>query len=254
MSPQHFLHYKYMGKIFDTLAWHGTRPKFYACPRYLQVWRRSDQNRRRHRVHNIFSSAQEQVTPKSMDGHGRNSNTSEILCLSCLPASLTNIWSNVKAIAWRHGFSHYKPIGAFCCHGNHSFNESAPKHKSSLSLHPTDATYKICSRLANWSWRFHNKTIKNLICHQGHVPPKVTDLIWPTLKRAVWSVQHSNSSCQFLLYASLKKIGSKLKALAWRHRFPHYNRCSLLPWKPELWSNLSQMLMQPFPPPQWCYT
>ena len=32
-----------------------------------------------YRVHNIFfSGAQGQVTPKSMDGYGRNSNSSEI--------------------------------------------------------------------------------------------------------------------------------------------------------------------------------
>ena len=41
--------------------------------------------------------AQGHVTPKSVIRCGRNSNSSEILCLSWLPASLTKIRSKVKA-------------------------------------------------------------------------------------------------------------------------------------------------------------
>ena len=62
------------------------------------------------------------VAPKSVIRYGRNSNSFEMLCLSWLPASLTKIRSKVKATVWRHGFSHYKSTGAFCCHGNHSFD------------------------------------------------------------------------------------------------------------------------------------
>ena len=51
------------------------------------------------RIHNIFSDAQGQVTPKSMDGYGQNSNSSEILCMSWLPASVMKIRSKVKEIA-----------------------------------------------------------------------------------------------------------------------------------------------------------
>ena len=54
----------------------------------MQVWRRSDQNWRHYRVHNIFSSTQGQVILKSMDGCGWNSTLSEILWLSWLSASL----------------------------------------------------------------------------------------------------------------------------------------------------------------------
>ena len=51
-------------------------------------------------------------------------------------------------------------------------------------------------------------------------------------------------------------MGSKTTEKRWRHRFPHYKLIGgfLLPWKPEFSSNLSQNVMQPFPPPQWCYT
>ena len=50
--------------------------------------------------------------------------------------------------------------------------KSAPKPKISLFPNPTDDTYKIWSRLANWSWRFHNKSIEKLIRPDGRVTPK----------------------------------------------------------------------------------
>ena len=70
----------------------------------------------------FFSGAQRQVTPKPTGGYGQNSNSSQILCLSWLHASLKKIRSKQKALAWRHHFPHYMSMGAFCCHGNHSFD------------------------------------------------------------------------------------------------------------------------------------
>ena len=37
---------------------------------------------------------------------------------------------------WRHRFTHYKPMGAFCCYGNHSFDPICPKTLCSLSPTP----------------------------------------------------------------------------------------------------------------------
>ena len=34
---------------------------------------------------------------------------------------------------WRHRFPHYKSMGAFCCHGNQSFDPICPKTLCSLS-------------------------------------------------------------------------------------------------------------------------
>ena len=55
------------------------------------------------------------------------------------------------------------------------------------------------------------------------------------------------------LPASMKKIRSKMKALACSQHFPHYNLKGYgsypLPWKPEFQSDLAQNLMQPFPHP-----
>ena len=52
--------------------------------------------------------------------------------------------------------------------------KSAPKPKSS-----PDDTNKIWSRLANWSWRFHNKSIENLIRPSRARNSEVTDPIRP---------------------------------------------------------------------------
>ena len=66
--------------------------------------------------------AQGQLTPKSVVRSGQNSNSSEILCMSSLPASMKRIGSKTIEKRWRHRFPHYKWIGAFCCHGNQSFD------------------------------------------------------------------------------------------------------------------------------------
>ena len=42
---------------------------------------------------------------------------------------------------WRHCFSHYKSMGAFCCHGNQSFDPICPKILCSLS--PTQVMLHI---------------------------------------------------------------------------------------------------------------
>ena len=87
-------------------------------------------------------------------------------------------------------------------------NSASPR-----TLHPTDDTYQIWSRLANWSWRFHNKSIENLIRPQGRV----------TLEWQIRSGLNLNSSkilCLSWLPASLTKIQSKMNELAWRHHFP----------------------------------
>ena len=118
-----------------------------------------------------FLDAQGHPTPKAVVRSGWNLNSFKILCLSSLPASLTKIRSKLKALAWRHRFPHYKSMGAFCCL-NHSFDGICSKTLKQPFPHPTDDTYKISSRLDNWSWRFHNKSIENLICPPGRVTPK----------------------------------------------------------------------------------
>ena len=57
----------------------------------------------------------------------QNSNSSEILCMSSLPASIKRIGSKTTEKRWRHHFPHYKSMGAFCCNGNQSFDPICPK-------------------------------------------------------------------------------------------------------------------------------
>ena len=65
----------------------------------------------------------------------------------------------------------------------------------------------------------HFKFMGNFFEAQGHLTPK----------GEVRSGRNSNSEilCLSSLPASLTKIGSKLKALAWRHRFPIISKWEL---------------------------
>ena len=83
-----------------------------------------------------FLDAQGQLTPQSVVRSGRNSNSCKILCMSSLPASIKRIGSKTTEERWRHRFPHYKSMGAFCCHGNHSFDPICPKTLSCLSPTP----------------------------------------------------------------------------------------------------------------------
>ena len=67
---------------------------------------------------------------------GRNSNSSEILCISSLHASIKRIGPKTTEKSWRHHFPSYKSMGAFCCHGYQSFDPICPKTLCSLSLTP----------------------------------------------------------------------------------------------------------------------
>ena len=68
----------------------------------------------------IFPDAQGQLTPQSMVRSGRISNSSEMLWMFSLPASMKKILSKMKALEWSQHFPHYKPMGAIRCHGHQS--------------------------------------------------------------------------------------------------------------------------------------
>ena len=123
--------------------------RFYGCPGYLQVWRRFDQ-----KWMLKFFIPQGWVTQKWIVWSGPKSNSSEILWLSLLPASLMKIQSKMKLLSSRQLFSHYKSMGDFRCRWNQSFDPICPKKLMLPFPHPNDATYKIWSRLANWPQRY----------------------------------------------------------------------------------------------------
>ena len=53
-----------------------------------------------------FSDVQGQITPLSMVGSGRNSNSFKHICMSSLPAKKKKIQSKMKAVEWPQHISH----------------------------------------------------------------------------------------------------------------------------------------------------
>ena len=68
----------------------------------------------------IFPDAQGQPTPKSLFRSGQISNSSEMLLMFSLPASMKTIRSKMKALECSQHFLHYNPMGAIRCHGHQS--------------------------------------------------------------------------------------------------------------------------------------
>ena len=75
----------------------------------------------------IFPDAQGPLTPQSLVRSGRISNSSEMLWMFSLPASMKKIQSKMKALEWTQHFPHYNPMGAIRCHGHQSSDPIWPK-------------------------------------------------------------------------------------------------------------------------------
>ena len=81
----------------------------------------------------IFPDAQGQLTPQSLVRSGRISNSSKMLWMFSLPASMKKIQAKMKALEWTQHFPHYNPMGAICCHGNQSSNPTWSKAECNQS-------------------------------------------------------------------------------------------------------------------------
>ena len=101
----------------------------------------------------IFPDAQGQLTPQALVRSGRISNSSEMLWMFSLPASMKKIRSKMKALEWTQHFHHYNPMGAIRCHGNQSSDPTWSKTYQSIP-HPNDASDKIWLQLAHWLRRY----------------------------------------------------------------------------------------------------
>ena len=75
----------------------------------------------------IFPDAQGQLTPQSLVRSGQISNSSEMLWMFSLPASMKKIRSKMKALEWSQHFPHYYPMGAIRCHGHQRSDPIWPK-------------------------------------------------------------------------------------------------------------------------------
>ena len=60
-----------------------------------------------------FSDAQGQITPESVVVSSRNLNSSELSCMSSLPARMRMIESKMKELECSQDYSHYKSMGNF---------------------------------------------------------------------------------------------------------------------------------------------
>ena len=85
-----------------------------------------------------------------------------------LPASIKRIRSKTIEKRWRHNFPHYKSMGAFCCHGNQSFDPICPKILCSLSPTPVKRHIKF-----DQDWPKVIQVQKSeIFVTQGQVTPK----------------------------------------------------------------------------------
>ena len=98
-----------------------------------------------------------------------------------LPASIKRIGSKATEKRWRHHFPHYKPMGAFCCHGQQSFDPICLKTLCSLSPPPVMLHIKF-----DQDWPTGLRDIKvrkcNIFVIQMQVTPKWVVLIRPEIK------------------------------------------------------------------------
>ena len=96
--------------------------------------------------------------------------------MSSLPASIKRIRQKTTEKRWRHHFPHYKSMGAFCCHGNHSFDPICPKTFCSLSPTPVMLNIKFDQ---DWPTGFRDIQVQKceIFVTQGQVTPK-----WVRLK------------------------------------------------------------------------
>ena len=101
----------------------------------------------------IFPDAQGQLTPQSLVRSGRISNSSEMLWMFSLPASMKKIRSKMKGLEWTQHFPHNNPMGAIRCHGN-QFQSYLVQNLMQSIPHPNDASDKIWLRLAHWLRRY----------------------------------------------------------------------------------------------------
>ena len=100
--------------------------------------------------------------------------------MSLLPASIKRIVSKTTKKRWRHHFPHYKSMGAFCCHGNRSFDPICPKTLCSLSPTPMMLQIKFYQ---DWPTGFRHSNSKVSNFHRSRASnSKMSGLIQPKIK------------------------------------------------------------------------
>ena len=75
----------------------------------------------------IFPDAQGQLTPQALVRSSQISNSSEMLWIFLLPASMMKIRSIMKALECSQHFPNYNPMGAIRCHEHQRSDPIWPK-------------------------------------------------------------------------------------------------------------------------------
>ena len=149
----------------------------------------------------IFPDAQGQLTPQSLVRSGRISNSSEMLWMSSLPASnFSDAQGQITLV--------------LVSVSGRNLNSSKLSCMSSLPARMRMIDSKM--KELEWSQDFsHYKSMGIFQDAQGQLTPQ----------SLVRSGRISNSSKMLWMFSlsSMKKIGSKMKALEWTQHFPHYN-------------------------------
>ena len=124
---QHFSHYKSMGIFLDSQGQETHKSLIGSCqisnpskilwvsllPARMKKIQQNEGTRVVITLFIDFSDAQGQLTPKSMMESCGNSNPSNVLWLTLLPARMKKIHWKLKALEWSQRFSHYKSMGIF---------------------------------------------------------------------------------------------------------------------------------------------
>ena len=84
----------------------------------------------------IFPDAQGQLTLQSLVRSSRILNSSEMLWMFSLPASMKKTREKMKALECSQHFPHYNQMGAICCHGHQSSDPIWSKTYCILSPYP----------------------------------------------------------------------------------------------------------------------
>ena len=101
--------------------------------------------------------------------------------MSSLPASMKRIGSKTTEKRWRHRFPHYKSMGAFCCHGNQSFDPIFPQTLCTLSSTPVMLHIKFDQ---DWPTGFRDIQVQKceIFGHSRASNSKMSSLIPPKIE------------------------------------------------------------------------
>ena len=95
----------------------------------------------------IFPDAQGQLTPQSLVRSGQISNSSEMLWMSLLSASMKKIRSKIEELECSQDFSHYNPMGGYLLPWKPEFQSDLAQNLMQPFPHPNDALLKFdCDR------------------------------------------------------------------------------------------------------------